>query len=173
MALRASFIKVADNTGINNVECLAREIWPEHFLPIIGPEQVQYMLAQFQSAGAIKKQIEDGALYFLVVFEKNNIGYLSVVPEGKGASLFLSKLYLLARYRGQGFGREMLGFVEDMARSMNLKALSLNVNKRNAATIDFYVRMGFVKAASDMKDLGGGFWADDWLMEKLLLEKKL
>ena len=35
---------------------LARQIWTEHYTPIIGAAQVEYMLGRFQSQSAIKKR---------------------------------------------------------------------------------------------------------------------
>ena len=39
------FIEVSTEYQIEIVESLAREIWTEHYIPIIGKEQVDYMLA--------------------------------------------------------------------------------------------------------------------------------
>jgi len=38
---------------INIVVEIAQEIWPEHYTPIIGLEQVEYMLNNFHSSGII------------------------------------------------------------------------------------------------------------------------
>ena len=42
---------------IETVVELAKEIWTEHYVPIIGIEQVEYMLAKSQSFDAISNQI--------------------------------------------------------------------------------------------------------------------
>jgi hypothetical protein len=44
---------------------LARDIWTEHYVPIIGRDQVDYMLDRFQSSDAIARQIESGCKYYL------------------------------------------------------------------------------------------------------------
>ena len=46
----------------NTIADLADIIWKEHYIPIIGIPQVDYMLKKFQSAKAIKEQISDGAV---------------------------------------------------------------------------------------------------------------
>lgn len=50
-------------------------IWREHFTPIIGEKQVDYMLDKFQSAPAIAEQIRQGYLYFALMSDNRQIGY--------------------------------------------------------------------------------------------------
>ena len=45
---------------------LASTIWNEHYTPIIGIEQVAYMIDKFQSLDAIKKQAQDGCIYNII-----------------------------------------------------------------------------------------------------------
>ena len=50
------------------VAALAREIWTEHYVPIIGPEQVSYMLDEIQSGAFAHEwlgQAREGAPYLL------------------------------------------------------------------------------------------------------------
>ena len=44
---------------------LLREIWSEVFTPIIGAEQVAYMLANYQSQANIEDEMKNGAHYHL------------------------------------------------------------------------------------------------------------
>ena len=60
------FIPVTTSDHMSIVESLAREIWTEHYTPIIGKLQVDYMLDRFQSRQAIAQQIREGVLYFLI-----------------------------------------------------------------------------------------------------------
>ena len=62
--------KTVDNIEkIAQVAKLAEEIWNQHYLPMIGKEQVSYMLDNFQSEDAIKQQIAQG--YQLTVNKRN------------------------------------------------------------------------------------------------------
>ena len=83
------FIEVLTEDQADIVETLAIEIWNEHYIPIIGKQQVDYMLAKFQSKEAMKEQIKKGYSYFLVEEEGRNIGYIGI--ELKIDELFLSK----------------------------------------------------------------------------------
>ena len=59
--------QIVDNiNAITQVSKLAKNIWNEHYLPIIGNEQVLYMLEKFQSQDAIKQQIDRGSKYYII-----------------------------------------------------------------------------------------------------------
>ena len=67
---------------IDAVAVLAHEIWNQHFPSIIGQEQVDYMLAELQSASAISRQIrENGYEYYLVADEEARVGYFALVAD--------------------------------------------------------------------------------------------
>ena len=158
-------IEVGTNDQIAIVESLAREIWTEHYPPIIGKEQVCYMLDRFQSKGAISAQIKDeGFRYFLIEEEGRYIGYLGV--QLKGEELFLSKIYVRSSERKKGFGKRAVHFLEDLARRHHLKKISLTVNKNNTTAVKAYEKMGFKNLGPVVQDIGNGFVMDDFRMEK-------
>ena len=45
------------NLDFKTISVLAKNIWTEHYTPIIGLDQVNYMLEKFQSEIAIQNQI--------------------------------------------------------------------------------------------------------------------
>jgi diamine N-acetyltransferase len=160
-------IAVTTQDQIAIVESLAREIWTEHYTSIIGKDQVQYMLDKFQSKYAISIQItEEGVRYFLIEEEGHYIGYIGV--QSKGEELFLSKIYIRADERGKGFGKKAVQFLEDIARKLKLKKISLTVNKNNIGAVKAYERMGFKNLGPVVQDIGNGFIMDDFIMEKLI-----
>ena len=63
---RTDIVQVKTKEQIAGVEALAFEIWHEHYIPIIGVKQVEYMLKKFQSQEAISEQIEEGCSYYLI-----------------------------------------------------------------------------------------------------------
>lgn len=44
---------------------LAREIWYEYYVSLIGRAQVDYMVSKFQSTEAMAQQLREGYEYFL------------------------------------------------------------------------------------------------------------
>lgn len=142
---------------------MAEQIWRQHFTPIIGAGQVEYMLERFQSETAIAEQLEQGYEYYRFLHNHEYIGYMGIHREEK--RLFLSKLYLKKEYRGRGFARQAYTFIQEIARKEGLHSVYLTVNKENYATIAVYERMGFVTVDKQKADIGGGFYMDDYIME--------
>ena len=148
------------------VEKLAEDIWTEHYTPIIGSDQVSYMLKNFQSVTAMREQIKDGMVYYLIFNSSEAIGYLAIKKNVD--EIFLSKIYILADKRGQGFGKEAMTFVESMTRDLNFNVLSLTVNKNNNIALRAYEKLGFVNHGPLETDIGEGYIMDDFLMRKVL-----
>jgi GNAT superfamily N-acetyltransferase len=162
--MNIQIIPVSDENQIDMIERLAFEIWNQHFIPIIGKAQVDYMLAKFQSKAAIADQIANGYLYYLFDNGDQHIGYMAVLPQAD--RLFLSKLYIVASGRGKGYGRQALAFLEKMAIEKGADRISLTVNRHNGDTISAYERLGFQNVGTVVQDIGGGFVMDDYRMEK-------
>ncbi len=164
----ANFQPVASETDIAEVARLAGEIWHEHYVPIIGQAQVDYMVSQFQSPRAIASQIADGHEYYLIVHQGQHAGYAAVAADRVTSSLLLSKIYVKKSLRGHGLGKKVLEFLEDLCRQRGIGTIRLTVNKNNSASIAWYERVGFTNAGPTVQDIGGGFVMDDFKMEKRL-----
>lgn len=161
--------KVTTNEDVASVAELAHEIWNEHFPPIIGQAQVDYMLGKFQSDPAIARQIrEDGYAYYFVIDEGERVGYFAILPDEERASMQLSKLYVKRAFRGRGVGRAVLAFVEQACAARGFHELWLTVNKDNHDSVAFYERQGFVVDRPLNADIGNGFVMDDHRMAKIL-----
>jgi ribosomal protein S18 acetylase RimI-like enzyme len=158
--------KVSTEAQIETVARLASEIWNQHFVPIIGQAQVDYMVEKFQSKRAISEQIEGGYSYYLLKGDDDYVGYTGMCF--KEDELFLSKLYIRASGRGKGYGRKAVEFIEELAREKGLSRIRLTVNKNNTDTINAYEKLGFKNLGSLVQDIGGGFVMDDYEMEKVL-----
>ncbi len=159
---------VSTNRDIDCVASLARVVWTEHFTPIIGGLQVEYMLAKYQSPKAIESQIADGAEYYLATIDNQAVGYVGLIPDWAGNKMMLSKLYLKAAMRGKGVGKKLLDFVEGRCVSANVTTVWLTVNRFNEGTVSWYKRRGFVVIDEVKKDIGEGYFMDDYIMEKSL-----
>ncbi len=159
------FSEVSTESDIHAVAALANEIWREHYEPIIGLAQVEYMLEKFQSAAAIAAQIaEEGFCYYLIRAEgQGDIGYLGFQCEG--AVMFLSKLYVKKSARGQGVGARAVGFLRGLAGAQGMQKIRLTVNKGNALAIAAYERAGFTRTGEVVIDIGGGYVMDDFVFE--------
>jgi diamine N-acetyltransferase len=155
------------NLDFNTISVLAKNIWTEHYTPIIGLDQVNYMLEKFQSEIAIQNQINiDNYKYYLIIYENTAIGYLSI--KNNDDALFLSKIYIDKSCRGKGFGKIAINFIEEQAKDLNCQTIYLKVNKYNINSIMAYQKIGFIKTEELFIDIGNGYVMDDFRMEKLI-----
>ena len=150
---------------ISEVIDLAEAIWPEVYIPLIGRPQVDYMLRKFQSRPAVREQIREGYLYFLLRSNDKPAGYFAVLPW-KDGELLLSKIYLKPEARRRKFGKTIMDFSEKIARDRGLRRITLTVNKNNTNAIRAYRKMGFEILEPLIREIGEGFVMDDYRMEK-------
>ena len=162
--------RVLSQSDIAQTAELAREIWTDHFTPIIGSAQVEYMLEKFQSPDAMNRQISGGYEYFLAVVDGKNAGYMAIVPDVEKSSLMISKIYVKKDVRGSGVGYRFLQYAESICQEHGFKTIWLTVNKYNADSIAWYERKGFENADTMVQDIGNGFIMDDFKMVKTLPE---
>lgn len=148
------------------IETLANVIWREHYIPIVGKAQIDYMLKKFQSVKAIRKQVSEGFEYYIILYKDEAVGYLAVKEEVD--TLFLSKIYVLEKYRGKGIGKTAMQLAEQRAKKLNLASIYLTVNKNNTNSIKAYQKMGFENLGSLITDIGNGYVMDDYKMQKAI-----
>lgn len=146
---------------------LANVIWKEHYEPILGRKQVEYMLEHFQSVAPITEQINtDGYQYYILTCYGGDAGYLSIHKEEE--ALFLSKFYIAKKFRGRGYAHRVISFLEDYCYGNRLNKIRLTVNKYNDSSIAIYESLGFIKSGTQVTDIGEGYVMDDYVMEKRL-----
>jgi len=63
--------------------------------------------------------------------------------EWLGRDAFIDEFYLSEKYRGRGWGRETMEFVEEAARKAGIRTLHLEVVQKNAGALEIYRRLGF------------------------------
>jgi RimJ/RimL family protein N-acetyltransferase len=161
------FKPVTSQDDINQVVELAHLIWTEHYTPIIGTEQVEYMLTHFHSKSEISKQISQQNYHFyLIINDDKAVGYCGFQLQEN--DLFLSKLYILSSQRGQGFGKLATDFIIQSARDNHKNKVYLTVNKHNHGSINAYYKIGFNKVKEICVDIGGGYQMDDYQLELAL-----
>lgn len=164
-------VSVNDADVIKELSDLATEIVKEHFDPIIGAAQNDYMINMFQSVPAITEQLKNGYQYFFVSnVSGKKIGFLAFYPREK--DIYLSKMYLHKDQRGKGIAKEMFQFVIEQIQGYGFSSIVLNVNKNNIIAITAYEKMGFRKIRAEKNYIGNGFYMDDWVYEYIIDKDK-
>ena len=161
-----NYIKLSPTDGslINELSRLASDIVKEHYDPIIGAEQNDYMIERFQSPASIAEQLSRSISYYLVCTDDGNkVGFIAFYP--RGTELYLSKFYLHKSQRGQGISKQMMNFVLSEARKTGASSVTLNVNKHNDLAITVYEKLNFHRIRDEKIDIGGGWFMDDYVYE--------
>lgn len=159
-------VEIRTEKQISALADLAAEIWMDHYVPIVGKEQVVYMLKHFQSKEAITEQLSRGYEYFSIFHNDELKGYMALLADKNCSSILISKLYVKKSARGYGLGKKMLCFVVGLCRRRRIKSIWLTVNKNNHTALKWYSHAGFRITEEIVQDIGGGFVMDDFRLEK-------
>jgi ribosomal protein S18 acetylase RimI-like enzyme len=143
---------------------LAREIWRAHYPPIIGTAQTEYMLAQRYQPSIIGAELGREDIFWDVLrLDGVIVAFASSLVENAG-ELKLDKLYVHPSRQRCGYGGLLMDHTCARARALGLAAVTLAVNKHNQAAIASYRKHGFEIRDAVVKDIGGGFVMDDYVM---------
>ena len=102
-----------------------------------------------KARGALMALLHDSNLggVWLILDGDTAVGYVVLCfgysLEWLGRDAFVDEVYLREQYRGRGWGRRTMEFVEEEARSAGIRALHLGVVPGNANALELYRRMGF------------------------------
>ena len=155
------------SNDFRQLEPFAASIWEQHYTPIIGADQVAFMLNKYQSAKAMSDQFSAGYKYAVVICGDQKAGYFAY--DGKAEKeVFISKLYIHKDFRRRGLGRRILDFISNEARVLGCTAMTLSVNKDNSNSIQFYIAYGFQTIKAQKVAIGEGFYMDDYVMSCLV-----
>ena len=163
-----TFRKLTTAEELQIIRDIAADIWPETFKNILSAGQIKYMMQMMYAPEVMADELNRGYHFETVCIDGTPIGYISYSAYSIPGTAKLHKVYLLSRYHHQGIGSQMLARAESAARELGFTCLRLNVNKHNSQAIKAYLRNGFKQTEAVKIDIGGGFFMDDFVMEKSL-----
>lgn len=149
---------------ISDLFPIVEEIWREVFTPMIGSEQVDYMLIHYQSIPVIEKEIAAGVHYFGLRWQGELVGYTAYELKDDRI-LYISKLYIKQAYRGKGLMAEIFKWYDDLAQTWQRKQ-QLRVNQANQNALAVYQHRGFTIVKEQRVAIGEGFVMTDYVLEK-------
>lgn len=156
-------IKRIETYEIEELSRIASAVVKEHFDPLIGAAQNDYMISKFQSVEAISEQFAHGYRYYWVLKNGDKAGFFAFYP--KEDKMYLSKFYVLKAYRGHHLAKEMFAYIVAETHKEGLSAIFLNVNRGNSDVIAIYKHLGFRIIREEKNDIGQGFYMDDYVMK--------
>jgi len=150
------------------ISALAREIWLAHYPDIIGIEQIEYMLRQRYAPAIIRAELQRDDLWWDKLLLGDDIMAFSSYFLSGPEEMKLDKLYVRQESQRRGYGGMLIERTCRFAQERGCLRLVLAVNKNNRNAIGAYRKYGFGIRDTAVKDIGGGFVMDDYIMEKRL-----
>lgn len=152
---------------IDELSRLATEIWRAHYPAIISDAQIEYMLAQRYAPAVLRSELAQGGVWWDALrVEGRMAGFASYFLTRITDELKLDKVYVYPCDQRQGYGGMLIDRAVTIARAYGRDVLTLAVNKRNRHAIAAYRKHGFAIVESVVKDIGGGFVMDDYVMTR-------
>jgi GNAT superfamily N-acetyltransferase len=151
----------ASPKDITTIYQLALKIWNHHYVPIVGQEQVDYMLAKIYSTEDLTHQMtEKKHQFYLIEINEQVSGFLSVSGE---EDMFIHKFYIDQDIQAKGHGAS--AFSELLSLYPSVRSFTLTVNRSNYKSINFYFKLGFkIDNVADF-DIGQGYFMNDFVMK--------
>jgi ribosomal protein S18 acetylase RimI-like enzyme len=159
-------IRKAYPDDIPLIRDLTYKVWPQTYSSILSKEQIDYMLNMMYSEKSLQEQMNRGHEFIIVYDSAEPVGFASFSLDAPQVYK-LHKIYVLPSQQGKGTGKFI---IDQLANAMKIKgasALQLNVNRNNSAR-NFYEKMGFTVIKEEDIDIGGGYFMNDYVMEKNL-----
>ena len=162
-------IEPLEAQDVERLVALAREIWYAHYPAIIGTAQIEYMLGQRYEPALVRAELRREGLWWSKLMVGGEMaGFASYFLTGEAGEMKIDKLYVHPLHQRRGHGGRLIAHIEGVARLRACDRLVLAVNKGNRSAIAAYLKRGFRIAAASVKDIGGGFVMDDYIMVKAI-----
>lgn len=152
---------------------IAEPVWHEHYTPIIGQEQVEYMLKNMYSTNALLKQNSEGQNFYFILDKGEKVGFISISKKEAG-QWFIHKFYLSMNQQNRQLGSLVMAEIvrhilqEDDNKIIDIR---LTVNRKNFKSINFYFKNEFKIESVEDFDIGNGFYMNDFVMVRSIMHQ--
>ena len=154
-------LTTAKEKDLNTIAKLAHFIWNDHYVAIVGQEQVNYMLDKMYNEKSLLEQLNQKKhIFYLIENENETIGFVSISSTNQ-SDYFIHKLYIDQQKSNTGIGTIALNSLIEI---INPKSLTLTVNRQNFKSINFYFKNQFKIDRIEDFDIGNGYHMNDFVM---------
>jgi ribosomal protein S18 acetylase RimI-like enzyme len=143
-------IRPAVAEDLEQVRRLLVETWHDTYDPLIGPEKVTAITAQWHAPEVLARQIETPDSLFLVAFHEAELVGHALAQFRQPPIVMLLRLYVLPRRQRRGIGGRLLDAVVEAYPGAT--ALRLLVEADNPKGVSFYKAHGFEERGEQLED---------------------
>jgi RsiW-degrading membrane proteinase PrsW (M82 family)/ribosomal protein S18 acetylase RimI-like enzyme len=163
-------IKHATASDVGLIRSLSLDVWPQTYSNILSPHQIDYMLNLMYSEASLHQQMHENNEFLIIYNAGIPVGFASY-GEVESTVFKLHKIYILPKHQGRGTGRFVIEQIIKDKKTRGGRSLLLQVNRNNVAAKNFYEKLGFEVIRTEDTDIGGGYYMNDYIMEKKLISE--
>lgn len=171
MTVKISAVK---QTELEQLKKISETTFKETFTKDNTPADLAIFLQQNYNLKQLQQELDNGDSFFYFIYQDAQLaGYLKLnigeaqSEKSSSESLEIARIYILAAFKRQGLGHELMQFAEKVAKEKQKKEIWLGVWEYNPVAIAFYKKMGFVKKGEHVFTIGTDDQTD-WVMTKYL-----
>lgn len=163
--MKADYKQVTKGSAVAAVSALAREIFPEHYTRLT-PRVAAALAEACQSEDVTEEAIHSGACNVFLIYQGGEaVGYFALDLSTPGA-VCITRLFLLAKARGQGIGRGVAAYAQKLAEGDGRTRLYLKTWAKDLRAADFCKRCRFKNSGTAPKEVLPGVTLELTLWEK-------
>ncbi len=165
--MRFDVMPVATEKQVEEIANIAAPSWHDDYKNIFSNDQIDYMLKTFNSKDAIRQNMADRCIYYMLLLDNRFAGYVAF--KAHFDHIFIHRIYIRPEFRRKGLARRTITAFDTMVSGdefKSIKKLKILVEKKNDSAIEAYERLGFRKIRRIETHLGENYYSDDYLMER-------
>ena len=159
-------IERAKLSDVDEIKEVLRDTWISTYADSLSHDTVEKITSNWHSKEALSFQMQNPSIHFFIArsVDSNILGLATVREDSKDA-IYMSRLYVLPVYQGQGIGSRL--FDHALKMFPRVKRFRLSVEEMNQKAIQFYANRGFIKVDERALMIGDDV-INTFEMEKLI-----
>ena len=137
-------IRPWEKSDLASIRRITWESWISTYLSFIPESDLKSYLDIHYTEESLLSMFDDPSMHgFIAVMDGQVAGYARLFFNRDENRLYVSSLYFLPAFQGQGMGTRFLEAAEGYAREKGLDELWIGVMVKNRQALDFYRKVGF------------------------------
>jgi ribosomal protein S18 acetylase RimI-like enzyme/diadenosine tetraphosphate (Ap4A) HIT family hydrolase len=137
-------VRLWEKGDLASIRRITWESWISTYLSFIPESDLRSYLDIHYTEESLLSMFDDPSMHgFIAVMDGQVAGYARLFFDRDENRLYVSSLYFLPGFQGQGMGTRLLEAAEGYAREKGLDELWIGVMVKNRQALDFYRKVGF------------------------------
>ncbi len=137
-------IRTWQKSDLASVRRITWESWISTYLSFIPESDLRSYFDSHYTETSLIRMFDDPSVHgFMAAMDGQAAGYARLFFNRDESRLYVSSLYFLPEFEGQGMGRRLLEAAEEYAAAKGLDELWIGVMVKNRRALDVYRKVGF------------------------------